>query len=506
MQRNQKSQKNYLIEVKNIKKIFPGVIALDDVSLCVRSGEVHGLVGKNGAGKSTLIKIISGIYTPDAGQIIFNGKEYERFSPGEARSMGIQLVPQEQQFQPHLTVAENLFVGAWPIGKCGFVSFNEIKRKAKEALEKLGINIPVERLARDLPLVQRQIVAIAKAIFFESKLIILDEPTASLTSIETELLFKFVRELAKKGITFIYISHYLNEVFEVCDSVSVLRNGKLVHHGLIKDIEGSQLIEFMIGKVVDKALQRKPKIGGLVMEVRNLGSHERFSDISFSIRSGEILGITGLMGCGAFELAKSLFGLYPLESGRIIIDDQEVSISEPEDAFNYGIALLPDDRRSLGLVVQLPVDANINLSTLNKITNNLGFIKENVFREVANKYIQLLGIDTPTVIQEVRFLSGGNQQKVVVSRLLNTNPDVLFMLDPTAGIDVEAKAEIHRLMDDLTKAGMAILLLSTDMDELLALSDRVLVMHQGRLVREFSHKEAKRNKIMEASEGIVEVS
>lgn len=503
---NNKSKEIQLLEVKNIRKIFPGVKALDDVSLSVRQGEVHGLVGKNGAGKSTLIKIISGIYTPEEGKIVFDGREYKKLIPSEARALGIQLVPQEQQFQPYLTVAENLYIGGWPTNKTGFVNFKEMKKRAKEAFAQLGITIPVERMAGDLPLVQRQIIAIARAIFLDSKLIILDEPTPSLTATETEILFKFVRELAKKGITFIYISHYLNEVFAVCDSVSVMRNGKIIHTGPIGDIDGPQLVEFMIGKVVDKALQRKSRIGNVALRVENLSSYDRFTDVTFSLHKGEILGLTGLMGCGAFELAKALFGLYPLEKGQIAREGKVIQIHKPEDAYNEKIAFLPDDRRALGLILQLPVDSNINLSTLTKTTNRFGFIMENAFREIAKKYVQMLRIDTPTIIQEVRYLSGGNQQKVVVSRLLNTSPDVLVMLDPTAGIDVEAKAEIHRLMDDLTKEGMAILLLSTDMDELLALSDKVLVMHQGRLVREFSHKEAYIKKILEASEGILEVS
>jgi len=504
MPQNKSANELFHLEVRNIKKYFPGVIALDDVSIKIKSGEVHGLVGKNGAGKSTLIKIISGLYTPDEGTIIFEGQRYDHLTPSEARLLGIQVVPQEQQFQPFLTVAENLFVGSWPTTGSGFINFREIKQKARESLEKLNINIPVERLAKDLPLVQRQIIAIARAIFLNSKLIILDEPTHSLTSNETDLLFNFVHELAKKGITFIYISHYLNEVFEICDSVSVLRNGHLVHNGPVKEINGSRLVELMVGKVVDNALQRKSSVAEKKFEFKNLSSYGRFFDISFSIGKGEILGLTGLMGCGSFELAKSLFGLYPLESGEIFIEEQPVSITSPEDAFKNGIAFLPEDRRTLGLVVMLPVDANINLSTLDKVTNKLGFINERSYKEIAKKYIQLLGISTPTMIQEVRFLSGGNQQKVVVSRLLNTNPKLMVMLDPTAGIDVEAKSEIHKFMDDLTKQGMSILLLSTDMNELLALSDRVLVMHQGQLVKEFTHQDATRQKILEASEGIKE--
>ena len=504
MANNKVIQEDNLLEVKNIQKFFPGVTAVDGVSISIRRGEVHGLVGKNGAGKSTLINIISGIYEPNAGKIVFDGTEYYSLSPWKAKNLGIQVVPQEQQFQPYLSVAENLFIGSWPTTDTGFINFKEVKRVAKESLAKLNIDIPVERLAKDLTLYQRQIVAIARAIFLEARLIILDEPTPSLTATETKLLFSFVHNLAKKGITFIYISHYLNEVFEICERVSVLRDGQLIHSGLVDKLNAPQLIEFMIGKAIENSTIRKSSHGDEVLRVKNLTSYRQFSDISFSIHKGEILGVTGLLGCGAFDLAKSLFGLYPLEFGTIIVEDKEIKITSPEIALKYGVALLPDERRALGLIVGMPVDANINLSILNKLTNKLGLIQKNKFKDIARKYIELLKIDTPTMIQEVRFLSGGNQQKVVVSRLLNTNPKVLVMMDPTAGIDVEAKVEIHKLMNKLTNEGMAILLVSTDMDELLGLSDRVIVMHQGRVVKEFARKVATRHNILEASEGIVE--
>jgi ribose transport system ATP-binding protein len=500
------NQTETLLEVKNIKKAFPGVKALDDVSISFRRGEVHGLVGKNGAGKSTLIKIISGIYSPDEGEVIFDGTVYKSLTPAQARSLGIQVVPQEQQFEPYLNVAENMFIGSWPTSKSGFIKFNEINQRTQEALAKLNITIPVSRLAGDLPLVQRQIIAIARAIFLDARLIILDEPTPSLTATETEMLFKFVRDLAKKGITFIYISHYLNEVFDVCDRVSVVRDGSLIHTGDVKKLNTAQLVGFMIGKAIDSEIGRKCKPGEEVLKLKNLSSYGTFNNVSFSIRKGEIVGLAGLMGCGYFELAKSLFGLYPLDSGEVILGDKPIRVTTPEKALQNGIALLPDERRALGLVVALPVDANINLSTLKKLTTKLGFVNESKFKETALKFIKLIGINTPSLIQEVRFLSGGNQQKVVVSRLLNTSPKILVMMDPTAGIDVGAKAEIHRLMNQLTNEGLSILLLSTDIDELLNLSDRVLIMHQGKLIKEFNRQQATKHNILVASEGVTEVA
>jgi ABC-type sugar transport system ATPase subunit len=495
-------QDDIALEVRNIKKTFPGVVALEDVSISIRRGEVHGLVGKNGAGKSTLIKIISGIYTPDEGQIYFDGNIYNDLKPAEARAVGIQVVPQEQQFQPHLNVAENMFVGMWPTTNLGFIKFKEIEKLTEEALAKLNINISVYKLAKDLTLVQRQIIAIARAIFLNARLIILDEPTPALTISETKMLFQFVRQLASKGITCIYISHYLNEVFEVCDRVSVVRDGRLIHTGNVAELTTHQLIEYMIGKTVENAVDRQYKKGDVILELKNLNSAGTFSDISFSIRKGEIVGLTGLMGCGSFELAKSLFGLFPLDSGALFIEGKPVKILSPEKALAHGVALIPEDRRALGLVAGLSVDANITLSNLKRLTNKSGFIIEKKLKEIAQRYVSLIRISTPSLNQEVRFLSGGNQQKVVVSRLLNTDPKILVIMDPTAGIDVEAKAEIHRLINELTGEGLSILLLSTDLDELLNLSDRVLVMHQGRLVQEFPREDASKQNILVASEGI----
>lgn len=499
-------QRKISLTVDNISKAFPGVIALEDVSIQIGAGEVHGLVGKNGAGKSTLIKIVSGIYSPDRGEIHFDGHDYSHLDPAQARSLGIQVVPQEQQFQPYLNVAENLFVGSWPTTKFGFVNFKEIEKQTEEVLAKLKINIPVSCLASNLTLVQRQIVAIARAIFLNAKLIILDEPTPALTASETQLLFKFVREFADKGLSFIYISHYLNEVFEVCDRVSVLKDGRLVHTGDVKDISPQQLVGHMVGKKVETSIVREEKFENKILEIKSFTSYGTFSDISFSIHTGEIVGLTGLMGCGSFELAKSLFGLYPLDSGTVVIDNESIKTGTPASALNNGIALLPDDRRALGLVLDLTVTSNINLSNLQKLTNRFGFVSNKKQNEIAKNYIELLDISTPSLFQEVKFLSGGNQQKVVVSRLLNTDPKVLVMMDPTAGIDVEAKAEIHRLMDQLTQDGLSILLLSTDMDELLNLSDRVLIMHKGKMVKEFSRGDATSENILVASEGFIEVA
>lgn len=498
------SSGSILLETFDIKKTFPGVIALDGVSLSVNKGEVHGLVGKNGAGKSTLIKIISGIYTPDEGKILYDGFEYRSISPGEALSLGIQVVPQEQQFQPYLSVIENFFAGNWPTTKLGLLNKKQAKRKTKQALSELEINIPVERLAGDLSLVERQILAISKAIFSNAKLIILDEPTPSLTLSEIDQLFNYVRELTKKGTTFIYISHYLNEVFDVCDRVSILRDGQLIHSSLTKELSTPQLVEYMIGKSVELVPERKSNIGEIILKAENLSDHNHFHNVSFSLKKGEIVGLTGLLGCGSFELAKSLFGFIPLTSGTIELEGSEVSISSPEIAIDKGIALVPDDRRNLGVILGMSVKENINGSILKRLVNKFRIIQQNLERERAEKYVNLLEIATPSINQEVTFLSGGNQQKVVVSRLLNTEPRVLIMLDPTAGIDVEAKAEIHKIMGQLASEGMSILFLSSDLDELLDMSDRILTMHEGRIIKEFPRHKASKHQIMVASEGLTE--
>lgn len=494
----------YILKVKEIEKYFAGVIALNKISTEIIRGEVHGLVGKNGAGKSTLIKIISGIYTPDYGKIIFEDKEFDSLSPSLARTLGIQIVPQEQQFVPYLTVAENFFLGSWPKSKAGFIDFKLARRITQEALAKLKINIPTQRLAKDLTVVQRQLLSIAKAIFSDAKLIILDEPTPSLTENDIALLFGFIREFAKNGITFIYISHYLNEIFDVCDSLTVLRDGQLVHTGSVKDISSSKLIELMVGKAITKIKKQQVTFGTEIIKVSNLSSTGNFNDISFSIRKGEIIGIAGLLGCGSYELLKTLFGLNSLDKGSIEINGKKVHINTPEVALSYGIALLPEERRSMGLILGQSVESNISLSILKRLTNKIGLIKQSKIRDIAKHFVKILNIKTPSLIQEVRYLSGGNQQKVIVSRLLNTKPKLLVMLDPTAGIDVEAKEEIHKIMQELTSQEISILFLSSDLDELIDLSNRIFVMHNGKIIKEFKEIEADRHNIQIASEGFME--
>lgn len=498
------AEDNVLLRTKGVGKAFPGVIALDDVSIAVHRGEVHGLVGKNGAGKSTLIKIISGIYAPDAGQVYFDGAEYSTISPSEAHSLGIQVVPQEQQFQPYLTVAENFFVGNWPTTRTGLVDIREMRARTKEALDELQVDISTEALAGELPLVQRQILAVAKAIFSKAKLIILDEPTPPLTLAEVELLFRYVRELASRGTTFIYISHYMNEIFDVCDRVSVLRNGKLIHTGSTSELSAPQLVEHMIGKAISYQPKRRVTIGDVALRAEQLSSEGRFYDVNLSLRQGEIVGLTGLLGCGSHELAKALCGIVPISGGHIEVAGNLVEIKSPEGALREGIALIPEDRRKLGLILNMPIHSNINLSVLKRLVNRFGFIRNSLAMERARHYVSILGIATPSLSQEVKFLSGGNQQKVVVARLLNAEPRILVMLDPTAGIDVEAKAEIHKLMGRLVDDGLSILFLSSDINEMIDISDRILVMYQGQIVTEYEGHEASRHKILVASEGMME--
>jgi len=493
----------YIIKVKEIEKSFAGVIALNKVSVGIKKGEIHGLIGKNGAGKSTLIKIISGIYIPDNGKIFFEDKEFDRLSPSLSRELGIQVVPQEQQYQPFMTVAENFLLGSWPKTKTGFLNFRKAQKLTREALSKLKIEIPTQRLCKDLTVVERQLLAIAKAIFSEAKIIILDEPTPSLTESEIELLFGFIKDFSKKGITFIYISHYLNEIFDVCDSFTVLRNGELIKTDMVKAITPSQLVKLMIGKTVKKAAKTEKKLKSEFIEISKLSSNGNFDDISFSIKKGEILGLTGLLGSGSHLLAKALFGIISIDSGKITIDGKEIKTNSPENALSFGIALLPEERRSLGLILGQSVEENINLSILKKLINKIGFIRQKEFRKNAKKYISLLNIDTPSLNQEVRYLSGGNQQKVIVSRLIGSEPRLLLMLDPTAGIDVEAKQEIYKIMQELTSRGISILLLSSDLNELIDLSDRILVMHNGKIVKEFKEHNAERHEIQIASEGII---
>jgi len=490
-----------IVEVKNITKVFPGVRALDKVSLKLLPGEVHGLVGENGAGKSTLIKIISGVYQPSSGEIIINGEKQVIKDPSSALLLGIVPVHQELNLEQHLSVAENIYVGRQPKTKFGFVDYREMNRLAAEYLKELDVHIDPSIPLGMISIAERQMVYIARAISLEAKVLIFDEPTASLTEHETESLFQAIKKLKKKNISIIYISHRLEEVFHICDFLTIMRDGSVVAEKSISEITSDYIIRMMVGRDI-KEMYQKERIakGNPVLEVRNLNVKGILSNISFCIRSGEIVGIAGLVGAGRTELVRTIFGDLQKTSGEILIDGKVVNINSPSDAIKAGVGLVPEDRKEQGLVLGLPVFINICMAIISKITS-LGIINRRTETEFANQYVNQLAIRTPSIYQQVQYLSGGNQQRVVIAKWLATNPKILLVDEPTRGIDVGAKAEIHALLNELVKKGVAILMISSELPEVLAMSDRILIMHQGQVKAELPGGRTTEEEVMRYATG-----
>ncbi len=489
-------QKKPIIEVGKITKVFPGVRALDKVSLKLLPGEVHGLVGENGAGKSTLIKIISGVYQPTSGEIIFNGIKQIIRDPSFALHLGIVPVHQELNLEQHLSVAENIFIGRQPKTKLGFVDYREMNRLAAEWLNELGVHIDPDMPLGMISIAERQMVSIARAISLDARVLIFDEPTSSLSERETNALFQAIRKLKKKAIGIIYISHRLEEVFQICDCLTIMRDGSVVAEKNISAVTSESIIRMMIGRDIKEMYQKERlKIGKQVLEVSNLSVKGILKDISFKINSGEIVGIAGLVGAGRTELVRAIFGDLRKTTGKVFIDGKEVKINTPADGIKAGIGLVPEDRKEQGLVLGLSVANNVCMAIISKITS-LGIINRKKETEFANQYINQLSIRTPSIDQQIQYLSGGNQQRVVIAKWLATNPKLLLVDEPTRGIDVGAKAEIHALLNELAKKGVAILMISSELPEILAMSDRILVMQQGQLRAELTGRKATEEEVM----------
>jgi ABC-type sugar transport system ATPase subunit len=471
-----------IFELADISKSFPGVRALDGVSFDLRAGEVHALLGENGAGKSTLVKIMSGVYRPDQGTIRIDGREVEISAPTEAQALGIVPVHQELHLEPYLTVAENIFLGRQPLGRFGLIDHARMKRQAQAIIDGLGVSLDPSATVQSLSVAQRQIIAIARAASTTARIVIFDEPTSALTDRETDLLFELIKRLKAKGLGIIYISHRLEEIFRLCDRVTVFRDGRLVGSNPVADTNLRELIAMMVGRDISDLFRKEAaEIGDVVVEVKGLGARGLFSDISFSARRGEIVGIAGLVGAGRTELARAIFGDLPYDSGEIRIDGEPLPPGHsPSRAIAAGIGLVPEDRKEQGLVTGLPVRQNISMALL-KTLSRLGVLSIAREKKLAETYIARLAIKTPSMDQKVTFLSGGNQQRVVIAKWLATNPRLLIVDEPTRGVDVGAKAEIHSLLCELAKQGLAIIMISSDLPEILAMSDRVVVMHQGRV-------------------------
>jgi len=485
----------YVLEMVNISKSFPGVRALNKIDFRVKKGTIHALVGENGAGKSTLMKILIGMYRPDEGEIIFDGKKFLHLDVAEALRLGISMVHQELTPIPYMTVAENIGLGREPGGKV-FVNDKELNEKAKEALKHLGEEIDPKKKMRDLSTAQIQIVEIAKAVSRNVSLIIMDEPTTALTKKEVENLFRLIRKLREQGISFVYISHRLEEIFEIADEVTVLRDGQLMGTGKIGDFDKETLIKMMVGREITQFFPKiQVDIGDVILEVKNLSLKGKFHDISFEVRRGEILGIAGLVGSGRSELMQSIFGVIPPDRGEIYKNKQRINIRSPEDAIRHGIAFLTEDRKRSGLFLPLSVLDNMVMPNLEKFEKWF-FVSDRLAYAACEKLRKELDIKTPTLYQIVRNLSGGNQQKVVLARWLMRDAEILILDEPTKGIDVGAKAEIHHLMSRLAEQGRAIIMISSEMPEILGMSDRILVMHDGRITGVLDRKEADQEKVM----------
>jgi len=490
-----------LLRMENISKSFPGVQALNNVNFEVYPGEILGFVGENGAGKSTLIKILAGVYTKNSGTIWWNGKIVEPRDPQHAQELGISTIFQELVLIPHLSVAENIFLNQEPrrVPALGMVDFREMRVKAEALLRDLGTEIPVNRLVRDLTVAAQQMVEIAKAMSHNARLILMDEPTSALSSKEVEALFNLIRQLKARGVSVVFVSHRLEEIREVVDRVIVMRDGHRVGELPVAEATEEKLIQYMVGRKVGLFPKEDAEISDPVLEVRNLSGKNGVQNVSFTVRRGEIVGLAGLIGAGRTEVIRLICGIDPLTRGEVLIDGKPIKIHTPADAVEHGIGWVPEDRKLHGLVLPMTVAQNISMAILERISNALGVLNVREENAVATQHVAALSIATPSIGQTVRNLSGGNQQKVVLAKWLSSKPKILIMDEPTRGIDVGAKSEVHALMSQLAKQGIGILMISSEMPEIIGMSDRVIVLCQGRITGEFTRAEMTQEKIMTAA-------
>lgn len=487
----------YIVELENVFKSFPGVKALDNVSFKLKAGEVLALLGENGAGKSTLMKILSGVYTKDAGTIKIFGETINDMSPLKAQEVGIAIIHQELNMCDHLTVAQNIFLGR-EITKNGVLSDKEMNQKTREILSKLNIDIHPEDIVGSLSVSKQQMVEIAKALSTNAKILIMDEPTSALTSKEIEDLFTIIKKLKSEGCGIVYISHRLEELEHIVDRVMILRDGQYITTMNYQDTDLKEIISHMVGREITEKFPRIEKaIGKKVLEVKNLNAGNHVRDVSFSLYEGEIVGIAGLMGAGRTETTRVLFGADPKESGQIFIDGVEVKINKPLDSIKAGIVLVPEDRKKDGLCTKLSIRDNISLPNLNFISSKLGVINRKKEKDMSKTAVENLRIKLASIESNAESLSGGNQQKIVVGKWLARNSRVVIFDEPTRGIDVAAKVEIYNLMNELKAQGIGVLFVSSEMPEILGISDRILVMADGKITKELDIKEATQDIILE---------
>jgi ribose transport system ATP-binding protein len=490
-----------LVEVNGIHKSFPGVQALSDVSLQIRRGEIHAVVGENGAGKSTLMNILSGVFTADRGQILVDGQEVVIATPKQAHALGIHTVHQETSLCPNLSVAENAFVYDIPTRGPGLVDRHRLTAETQELLTMFDLKVRPDTLVRDLGVAQQQLVEIAKAFAGKCRVLILDEPTSALALHEEALLFDRVRRLREQGASVVYISHKLREVFELADRVTVLRDGRVIGTRVVAETDIPGIVTMMVGRELSQLYPEKGKISGKpVLQVRHLASGRQVRDVSFDLHAGEILGVAGLVGAGRTEMAMAIFGVAPVDKGEVLVDGKRLEPEAPQKAISLGLGLLHESRREWGLFLLKDVQANIISAHLGDFSRG-PLMDSRKEQAEARRMVEALRIRTPSLLQKVMNLSGGNQQKVVVGKWLSTRPRILLVDEPTRGIDVGAKADIHALLRSLANEGVAILMISSELPEILGMSDRVLVMHEGRTVGTLSAEEASESAIMSLAVG-----
>jgi len=485
-------------------KRFGGIWACRNVDLEIKAGEVHAVLGENGAGKSTLMKMLHGIHLPDEGHVEVAGRVVSLTSPRVAEAAGIAMVPQELDLFPDLSVVENLFVGRTrPRTRLGAFDWAKMRRQAAAAFKRLNATFDIDAAVRSLSGANAQMVEIARALMHDAQVVILDEPTAALTEREAQRLFGIVGELTRRGVAIVYISHRLDEVFQIADRITVMRDGERIHTGPTSDLDITRLIQMMVGRPLSKLFHRtRHPAGEALLELRSLGRTGTFRDISFTLRRGEIVGMSGLIGAGRSEVAQAIFGIAPATEGGILIAGRPIAIPNSSTAIDRGIIYVPEERRSQGLVLDYAIDWNIAFSGLDRISR-FGFVSRRREREIAERFRALFAIRSSSLKAPVLSLSGGNQQKVLLAKALVVEPEIILLDEPTRGVDVGAKAEIYRIIDDLAAAGKAVLVVSSEMNELLSMSDRILVMHQGRLTGSFEGPDFSPDAIGAAAAGVV---
>lgn len=489
------------IEMKGIDKSFGTNQVLKNAGFVLKDGEVHALMGENGAGKSTLMKILTGVYTRDAGTVLVDGKEVMYKNPQEAEKAGIVFIYQELNVLFDLTVEENLFMGKEITRGFGVCDKKAMRKKAQEIMDRMGVHIPVTAQMSDLSVGQQQMVEICKALMVDAKVLIMDEPTAALTQSETEILFEVIKSLRKKGVSIVYISHRMEEIFELCDRITVLRDGTYIDTRYIKDIDMDDIVQMMIGRTIGERFpKREAEIGKEVLRVEGLTSGKLFRDVNFTVKAGEVLGVSGLMGAGRTEIMQAIFGNIPVESGRIYIEGKEVKIRNPRQAIAAGIGFITEDRKTEGLLLEKSIAENIEIANLKKVSNN------SVLSRVKQKEIVKRGIDEFRIKcfgpdHECSNLSGGNQQKVVLAKWIYTDPKILILDEPTRGVDIGAKKEIYSVINDMAAKGVAVIMVSSELPEVLGMSDRIMVVHEGRVTGIVDAAEADQAKIMTLATG-----